>query len=232
MEITKKVTIRTITLEAVLTYNNTPILKYSLEYPRFSSDEYSHAIRKMNEYYENSAREYEKYIRTELWESAIEAYKNSIKNGYPIFEFEAMQRYKLTYNRDCVVSLYMDRYEYTGGAHGNTVRQSQTWNVLNGTQIPLKELFPRNPNYISDLKAEINRQIAKQIKQGTGMYFDNYKELVDKTFNSNQFYLTPDALAIYFQQYDIAPYVSGIPTFMIPYDTVHAQLPSCRTLDK
>ncbi len=52
-------------------------------------------------------------------------------------------------------------------------------------------------------------QIEAQNAAGTGAYFDNYRELVPQTFNPAQFYLTPEGLTVYFQQYDIAPYASG-----------------------
>lgn len=228
MNLIKKVTVTTITRKDILMYEGTPVLKYSIEYPEFSSREYARAVKKMNRYYRNMALDYQKYVTTSLLQSAITDYKERIKNGYPFHGHEAVQTFAVTYNQHCVLSLYMDRYEYSGGAHGSTVRTSQTWSLGSGRQLPLKALFPDNIHYIADLKAEINRQIQEQMKNGTGAYFENYRELVDKTFNPQSFYLQQDALAIYFQQYDIAPYSSGIPVFMIPYDAVHAKLPYCR----
>ncbi|MEM5769578.1 MAG: RsiV family protein, partial [Bacillota bacterium] len=37
-----------------------------------------------------------------------------------------------------------------------------------------------------------------------------------QTWNPCSFYMVPEGLAVYFQQYDIAPYVMGIPVFVIP----------------
>jgi hypothetical protein len=185
-------------------------------------------IRKINEFYEKAALDYEGYIRTALYKSAIIDYENSIKNSYPVHQYEAMLVYTITYNQNCAISLYFDKYEYTGGAHGNTVRLSQMWSLNTGRQISLRSLFPDNPHYISDLKNEIISQIEVQIRMGNNIYFDNYKDLVNKTFNSDSFYLTPDALVIYFGQYDIAPYSSGIPEFHIPYKKVNAALPYCK----
>ena len=227
MKTIKNITVMNVTLQDIITHRGTVILKYTIEYPKFSSRNCNLSIEIINKYYEKSALEYKKYILTTMQKTAIEDYENSVKNGYPIHEYEALQTYMVTYNQSCTLSLYMDRYEYTGGAHGITPRQSQTWNTVNGKQIRLKSLFPDNKNYIFDLKKEIILQIQEQIEAGNNYYFDNYEELVNQTFNPKSFYLTPKALVVYFQQYDIAPYVSGIVEFYIPYSKVGAALPYC-----
>jgi hypothetical protein len=40
----------------------------------------------------------------------------------------------------------------------------------------------------------------------------------DWSGSDQHFYMTDDALVIFFDLYEIAPYASGIPTFEIPYD--------------
>ena len=227
-KIIKNITVTIITLKDVIIYNNSPILKYTVEYPEFMSRNCSVGLGIINRYYKKSALEYKKYILTTILSAAISDYKNSIKNGYPIHEYEVMQVYTVTYNQSCTISLYMDRYEYMGGAHGITQRSSQTWNTQSGRQLQLKSLFQCNENYISDLKNEIIMQIKEQIEAGNNYYFDNYEELVMKTFNPKSFYLTPKDLVIYFQQYDIAPYVSGIVEFYIPYKNLGVQWPYCQ----
>ncbi len=104
---------------------------------------------------------------------------------------------------------------FQGGAHGNTKRESQNWNLQNGKQIPLKDLFPNNPYFMIDILKEINCQIATQLESGENDYFDNYCQLVLENFNPHNFYLTPKGITLFFNQYEIAPYSSGIPTFLI-----------------
>ncbi len=227
MELIKKITYTTATLSDTVSAGGTPVLTYAIDYPVFTSRQYAPAARTMNAYYELSARGYEAHVKTALTKAALADYKNSIKNGYPVHEYEVKQVFDVTYDRNCAVSLYQDRYEYTGGAHGTTARTSQTWSLLTGKQLPLRTLFPENKHYKEDLKQAIDTQIAQQIENGTGAYFDDYKKLVQKTFDPKSYYLTPENLVIYFQQYDIAPYASGIPTFPIPYDAVGASLPHC-----
>ena len=80
----------------------------------------------------------------------------------------------------------------------------------------LDYIFKNDSSYLLYILREINQQIRIQIDNGTNQYFDNYCKLVLDNFKFNQFYLTPNDIVIFFQQYDIAPYSSGIPTFFIP----------------
>ena len=106
---------------------------------------------------------------------------------------------------------------FLGGAHGNTKREGQNWNLQTGRQIALKDLFPDNPYYIIDILKEINHQIASQIENGENQYFDNYCQLVQENFRLENFYIVSEGVIIFFNQYEIAPYSSGIPTFKINY---------------
>jgi hypothetical protein len=135
--------------------------------------------------------------------------------------------YFITYNQNCFLSLYFDQYEYAGGAHGLTVRYSDTWNLPKSKRMELAEFFPHRTHYRDFVIQTINMQIENEMSAGNAMYFENYSQLVKENFKTNNFYLTKEGLVIYFQQYDIAPYASGLPTFTIPYGPGGAMLPRC-----
>jgi hypothetical protein len=218
------VTVNTLVLKDDLKYNDVVLLTYKIEYPEFKSFMYQMALAMINKYYKTKALEYQNYLINELFPMAVEQYKNSIENNYPIRTYEALVIYKLTYNSNCIISLYSDKYEFTGGAHGSTIRTSQTWNLQKYAQIELSELFGCSLNY----KEYIFNQVIRQIQENPDIYFENYKELVVKNFNENNFYCTPNGIVIYYQQYDIAPYSSGIREFLIPYtDCVYNPEKTC-----
>lgn len=205
--------VRKIVLEDSLKYNGETLLKYRIEYPqfRFSSGRICHA--KVNRFYKDKALELQRYCKTDLFSMAIEQYKDDVANNFPIRIFEVQQVYNVTYLRACIISIYFDRYEYTGGAHGNTTRTSQTWQLQRCGFIPLKQLVRCPPDY----KSYIFAQIEAQIRQNPDIYFENYEELVKQTFTENSFFCTSKGIVIYYQQYDIAPYSSGIREFLLPY---------------
>ncbi len=204
-------------LEKELYYNDTVILKYKIEYPQLTKTRYRYGMRKFNEYNYNKALELQEYCETELFKEAKELYDYNQENDYPVMVYEIILDYEVTYQNYSIVSLYTDEYMFLGGAHGNTKREGQNWNLQTGREIILKELFPNNPYYIIDILKEINRQIAEQIEKGENYYFENYCGLVQENFRLENFYRVPEGVVVFFNQYEIAPYSSGIPTFKIKF---------------
>lgn len=202
-----------IVLESTLSFNGTALLHYRIEYPRFESSVYKRQIPVVNRFYALRARRFRAYCETVLFDTAVLQYLDDIKNDFPVREFEAVLTYEQTYCASCVLSLYSDRYEYTGGAHGSTVRDSQTWNLEAAGRLRLRELVTCRPNFRKYVIAEVTGQIAKDPEA----YFENYGELVAGSFHKSSFYCSPEGVVVYFQQYDIAPYSSGIREFLLPY---------------
>jgi hypothetical protein len=204
-------------LKNELTYEGTIILTYKIEYPEITSSYYKFGSNIFNQYNKTKAIQLENYITNQLFKDAIEIYEYNTSQGFPVMVFEVIQDYTITYNKDFIVSLYSDNYELTGGAHGSTVRTAQNWDLRLGRSIPLSYFFQGNPYYIIDILKNINSQISSQLQLNPSQYFDNYCELVLDTFNLKNYYITSsNNIVIFFQQYDIAPYSSGIPTFYIP----------------
>lgn len=211
------ITATTHKLSDMLEYDGETVLTYKIEFPQFLSLVYSRTAQRMNTYYKENARAFERYIRKTLYPQAVDQYRYSKENGYPVMVYEAEQVFTITYISNLYVSLYTDQYTYTGGAHGSTTRTSETWNLPRGRMMPLKAFFPPRFHYRAYSINSIIREIERQNAAGDSVYFEDYKENVNATFDENSFYLTPDGIVIYFQQYDIAPYSTGIPEFIIPY---------------
>ncbi len=207
------VTVNKIEIVDELKFNGETLLNYRIEYPEFVSDCYLKSLLKVNKFYRDRAIAFQRYCQNELFEMAVEQYNDDIVNGFPIRAFEALLTYEVTYLRSCIISVYFDRYEYTGGAHGNTIRDSQTWDLWKCGLISLRQLVRCSPDYKTYILAEVN----SQIQDNPDIYFDNYNELINKTFNASSFFCVPEGIVVYYQQYDIAPYSSGIREFLLPY---------------
>lgn len=202
-------------LESELKYNETVVLKYNIKYPEIISSNYEVGKNIFNKYNKNNAINIKKYCETILFEEAKKIYDYNKEHNYPIMVYEVIVKYEITYNNEYIISLYIDDYRFTGGAHGNTIRTSQNWDLRYGTKIPLSYFFQNDQSYVIEILKEINVQIQKQIQNGTNQYFENYCELILQTFNLNNYYIHQEYLEVFFQQYDIAPYSSGIPTFIL-----------------
>ncbi len=207
--------IQKIVIEKNLYYKNHLIVKYRIEYPRIASNSYYYSVRNFNQFNQIKSMELKLYAEKDLFENAKEIYDYNMNNNYPFSPYELVYTYTTTYNKNNFISLYSDQYVYAGGAHGSTIRSAQTWNMTNGTQIPLSSFFHNDCSYVILLLKEIFHQIESQIENGTFSYFEDYAKLAVETFNFEQFYLFENSVAIFYQQYDIAPYSSGIPVFYI-----------------
>ncbi|MBN1038942.1 MULTISPECIES: DUF3298 and DUF4163 domain-containing protein [unclassified Clostridium] len=130
---------------------------------------------------------------------------------FTTYPYELNVNYKLTNNSTSLTSLYMDIYSFTGGAHGNTLRNAYT--IDNNT----KDLLSLNNLFITgyDYKKIINDAISKQIISDSEKYFASSLNFEGVNDDVN-FYVDGDNLVIYYQQYEIAPYCVGIPEFKIP----------------
>ncbi len=166
------------------------------------------------------------YASTTLYAQAVQFLQDTQASGYPFRPYGSGLTYNVPFNQDCHLSLYRDQYEYTGGAHPNTLRFSDTWELQTGRLLTLGALFPPGVNYQQLLINQIIMQANANMAANPGIYFDDYCNLIVQTFNPESFYLTPQGLAIYYQQYDIAPYASGIIVFIIPYEVLH-WAPAC-----
>lgn len=200
-------------------YDDEIVLTYKINYPQFYSNKCPKYLNRLNAFYKENAEIFEQYCRDTLFAEAVELYHEMKKNGYPFHPYEAIVNYKITYLTCHCVSLYFDKYLYTGGAHGNTVRHSDTWNLNTGRTMNINEYFPNNPNYKNDILTFIVDEISEQLKDPNmeGKYFETYQQDVYNTWNEDNFYITPSGIVVYFQQYDIGPYSSGILEFLIPF---------------
>jgi hypothetical protein len=225
-----------------ITYKDKIILSYTIKYPEFSlsveqegkiqkdlgylcDTELKQFLNQLNMFYKIKTTMYEKNNIRTLYRMAIDDYENSMANGYPVRKYEAYTDYNVTYNKNCLLSLYFDQYEYTGGAHGITNRTTDSWDLKRKKRIELADLFPNTPNYSEYIKGNIIKQIEDSIASGNNIYFEDYKKLVNEYFNVNNFYFNDKGIVIFFPQYDIAPYAAGMPTFTIPYTEGGATLP-------
>ena len=200
------------TLEHTMYYEDIAVLTYTINYPCFTSS--CCPVQNINNFYYKEAKDREDYCRTILYRQALENAKATQERPFNSYEF--VSAFTITYNTKCMVSLYTDSYTYTGGAHGNTIRTSNTWNLRNGTFIQLGDVSPLTPDSLCRLRQSIEQQIAERLQENPGTYFDEFPFLTNENLCLDNFYLEPCNGILYYQQYEIAPYSTGIPTFCFP----------------
>lgn len=208
--------IRNFTMQNTMYAQRKAVLTWKIVFPQFFSQRYSQQASRLNSHYAREAMRRRQYAVSRLYPAAVK----ELQAGGAALPYELERSVNVTYNRACIVSLYTDEYQFTGGAHGMTVRTADNWNLRTGRQFALCDLFPGHRN----CEQMILRQIITQIARDPSSYFDNYRELVMQNFDASRFYLTRDAVMVYFGLYEIAPYSSGMPVFAIPYEAEPASV--------
>ncbi|HPU58463.1 MAG TPA: DUF3298 and DUF4163 domain-containing protein [Candidatus Avimonas sp.] len=207
------------------TYDRTTMLNLKIQRPVVQLYFNKSAQNRINQHYFAKANSFYRTAYSELYPQAVKLYRESKESGFPFHAFEAIMQFEITFNERCHLSSYSDSYQYTGGAHGTTLRSSETFSLKTGKKLALSDLFPKDFNYRGFLLGQIITQ-ADEIMEKEQIFFDDYRELIVQNFNPSSFYLSPEGLVIYYQQYDIAPYASGIIEFTIPY-SVLGSMPEC-----
>ena len=209
-------TITELTLNGSMFYRNIPVFTYHITYPSFSTTCVLAAAQAANTYYMQLAKTTEQYCRTVLYPQAVESARYIPANYPPFNRYTLDMTYHITYNSGCITSLYMDTYTYMGGAHKELKRTSDTWDFSSGRQLHLDDISPLTPAALTGLQTAIEQQIAERLKESPGAYFEDYPYLLRNYFNQSQFFLRPGQIVIYYQQYEIAPYATGVPEFSFP----------------
>ena len=122
---------------------------------------------------------------------------------------------KEMYNENDFLSILSDTYEYTGGAHGQSVWTAYNIDTLNGNTVLLADLFEKN-----DYSAVLEHLIDTEHEKKPDEYGDLWEKPKIKDENQKNFYISPDGLTIFYEPYDLSYYARGVVEFTLPNDEI------------
>lgn len=184
------------------TYFNTSF--YNIEIiNRINKTIYNDIIKYKNEI-KRQSKEYEKEYINVLSKS---------KEEYIKYQYELIVDYKVTYNKNHTISIPIQKYEFTGGAHGMTYLDSYNYDLRDGKRLKLSDMFKKGIDY----KKIVDTFIKENINKNKELYFQDEGKFTGISDNQ-QFYIENDGLVVYFSLYEIAPYYVGIPKFKLTFD--------------
>lgn len=200
-----------------LSYKGISVIEIAITYPHVEIYGNPRVSQYISYFYRDGAKRYYEKASHELYSMAVKEYLNSTAQHYPFRPYQVVQNFEVTFNRGSLLSIYYDRYEYTSGAHGNTIRYADTFMTNVGKHMKLEDFF-EDSYYKSVIFEYITQEIKKQKDEGNSYYFDDYMKNVFRYFDENNYYLTEGGIAIFYQLYTIAAYAAGIPVFIIPFE--------------
>ncbi|AFH48667.1 Hypothetical protein IALB_0955 [Ignavibacterium album JCM 16511] len=121
-----------------------------------------------------------------------------------VFSFET--DFNVTYNSIEFLSIVLNYYEFTGGAHGNYYSVGYNIRTSDGEVLILPDIL--KPNSLQALSEFCTEEILNMFDANSlneaGLFEDELNISDDQDF-----YITPDALVLQFDPYEIAPYAMG-----------------------
>lgn len=125
--------------------------------------------------------------------------------------------YTVGYNNNGILCFILDGYIYTGGAHGNPIRDVFTFDLTTGLLIGLSDLISTDEITFSSYVTE---EFQKMYEESPEEYWDDAPvevQINSLDFNSMNYYLTENSICIFYYPYELASYVRGFVDIIIPY---------------
>lgn len=156
---------------------------------------------------------------TELINNLVNSQINEyLQSGYTLDDITAIVYPEIKNNQRGVLSLTITAYFFPyPAAHGITIIQSATFDVNTGRQYMLSELFKPGSDYVKIL----SDKVGEQIKQREVPLITEYNGIDPEQY----FYIADKTIVIYFQLYDLTPYVYGFPMFPISLYDIQELIP-------
>jgi hypothetical protein len=135
---------------------------------------------------------------------------DNLHPGYEPGSTEIIIGYAVEVNRNSILSLRFEVYSMPEmAANGFTKVKSLTVNLEDGQMYMFADLFIPGSGYVQAINEIIKQEFAAR-----DIPMINEFESIDE---DQEFYLTDNALVIYFQLFVYTPHYVGIPEFPIPY---------------
>ena len=116
--------------------------------------------------------------------------------------------YEIKTNERGVLSIALNIYAYTyPAAHGLTLIEALTFDVSTGRSYTLGQLFKPGSDYVKT----ISEIVSAQIKERDVPTLEPFTVIRP----DQDFYVADKAVVVYFQLYELTPYVYGFPMFPI-----------------
>ncbi len=121
-----------------------------------------------------------------------------------------------------LVTVVLNSSSYLGGAHGSTAQQYFNFDLKKKTQVELRDIIAANQQAALENKAHEAFKIwvnDSKLADNVDQYEQSWKFKL-----SNNFYLAKQGLILQYGEYEIGPYVVGLPRLVIPYEQLQTIL--------
>lgn len=160
---------------------------------------------------ENIKNEMQKF-KEDIQKEEIEENKVNIEQNQKLVKYKLISDFNTTFNKNHILSSNINLMVFTNKEDGIFYNEIYNYNIdLNtGNPISIKDVFMNNVDYLR----VINNYVKYKISQNKENFYED--AFIDVSENV-AFYLTDEALVVYFDADAIAPKEFGNPKFKMEY---------------
>ena len=198
-------------LSANHTFNGETVYYSSINCPVFSGGA-DGATQRINQILRDFCRDYIK-LTSEDKLLAEEAYE------YARFDYEPYERSGdcTVYVRDGILSVHFRLFRRTGGADDTHEYRSYVFDLSSGDPVSFSQYIGRDPIFGRDYIVNVFSQLINLSPEN---YFSDAKEILPRTVSLESFYLTEEALVLYYNPGIIAPDAHGVISITVDYPSL------------
>lgn len=162
--------------------------------------------------YQDTIREYVQFAEEDLEMRKEDPELMESWAGYSVGK-----EYSIARADDKIISVIMNCYEFTGGAHPNSVRAAYTFDAQTGEKLSL-EAVVKDLDEAQNMTTEFLTEKLAEQEQEEGMLFDDYRNYIQDILTDNTWYLDQEGFHIIINEYIVSPHAAGIQEMTMPYN--------------
>lgn len=172
----------------------------NIDYPQIENPASDSIITKVNKFLEDE------FKQTIAWfnETIVDSFYLEQNSSMIPFTYET--GYQVEYNSKDFLSLTLNHYQYTGGAHGNYFAVGYNIDLEDGSVLTLNDILIDGSTDI--LTYECEESILESYQANSLMEAGLFENEISLTLDQD-FYLIPGAIVLQFDPYEIGPYSMG-----------------------
>ncbi len=120
-----------------------------------------------------------------------------------------------------LISLQLDKYSYTGGAHGSSFTGFLNWDTKHQKKLALKDVlisgYPERLTRVADTIFRKQENLSDTSSLANDYFFKDAKFALN-----NNVLMSPVGLRFIYNQYEIKPYAAGQTDLLIPYSKIRS----------
>ena len=166
---------------------------------------------------------FEEEVEVDDIQSAISSFNNSYHDLQKMFPdetipWEAMIEAVIAFENDDLITMRLDSYIFTGGAHGYGSTRFLNFEKKSGQELARKDLFKNTRNFVDFAEDRFRKQEkipGHQSINSTGLMFE-----LDEFYLPENIGFTEKGLKLLYNPYEVASYADGTIEMTIPYEEV------------